>query len=227
MDEVRDRCDLTLDLLVPGSVPPGWGHRAAHCKRVRGSQVKSSTAAVDHVLREDRKGKAVVPQGLYQQRNDLRERRGNDGAWVVVKGGSRPSPGDGGGGDVGQGSRFQVLQEEAGVVVQGTDSCSGCEDARESRSRPLEMAEAVLVLKVWIELVLGRVGVSRWLSETDLVREFSERDVFEVVHAIDVDKSPGLDGFSSKIFYRCMGIIGGTYVMRLRVSSRRLDYLKR
>ncbi|GAB2286442.1 hypothetical protein Dimus_020847 [Dionaea muscipula] len=136
MDEVHDECDLTLNLMAPGSAMSskqdqvGLGDREKEAKpfleavqrgRVRGGQMKRPTAACDQPLREDRKGKSVMPQGQNQQKVVAqRERIGKDGVWVVVKGGFRPVQVDRGGGDVGKNSRFQILHDETCLEFEGT-----------------------------------------------------------------------------------------------------------
>ncbi|GAB2299018.1 hypothetical protein Dimus_033093 [Dionaea muscipula] len=142
MNELWDECDLTLNLLAPGSASSskqdqrglgdrakeGWGHKPAHCKRVKGSQMKVSSAACDHPLSEERKGKSV-PQGQNQQKIVAQgERSGKDGVWVVVKGGGRPVQGDRGGGDVGRNYRFQILHDETCLELEGNATTGGCED---------------------------------------------------------------------------------------------------
>ncbi|GAB2277432.1 hypothetical protein Dimus_012138 [Dionaea muscipula] len=126
MDEVRDECDLTLNLMAPSSAMS-----SKQALKGEGGQMMRPSAACDQPVREDLRGKAVMPQGQVLQKVDVqRDRSGKDGVWVVVKGDSRPSQVGRCGDDVGMCSRFQPLHDETLLEIEGTASTRGGEDDR-------------------------------------------------------------------------------------------------
>ncbi|GAB2265121.1 hypothetical protein Dimus_000187 [Dionaea muscipula] len=121
------------------------------CRRVVKSQARGRTDGVElHLMTDKGENPRLVQQGKGQQKEGLLPARGKhamDGIWVVAKGGPKPEMVVRGGIEVSKLSRFQILQDDKLMEMEGSSAIedvarSGHEEGNHAESsEPVEVGE--------------------------------------------------------------------------------------